>query len=59
MFQFLFNIVGYLVMTLLWTSYRGDSLPAGPADPVTGIINNILSDQSAVNTIFLPFGYVS
>ena len=46
-------------MTLLWTSYRGDSLPAGPADPLTGIINNILSDQSAVNTIFLPFGYVS
>ena len=59
MFQFLFNIVGYLVMTLLWTSYRADNLPASPADPIMGIINNILSDQSAVNTIFLPFGYVS
>ena len=48
--------------TFLWTTYRGDDLPAPPAtgvDPVTAIINSLLSDQAAATVIALAGGYVS
>ena len=57
----MFNIVGYGVTTFLWTSYRGDALPA-PAtntDPLTAITDNLLNDQSAATIVVLAAGYVS
>ena len=58
----MFNLVGYAVMTLVWTTVRGDSITA-PAttttDPLTAIIDNTLSDQSAATVVVLAAGYVS
>lgn len=48
--------------TFLWTSYRGDDLPAPPStgvDPVTALLDSLLSDQAAATVIALAAGYVS
>jgi len=61
LFQFLFNAVGYGVTTFLWTSFRGANLPA-PAtnvNPVTAIVDNLISDQSAATIVTLAAGYAA
>ena len=57
----MFNLVGYAVMTLVWTTVRGDAItaPATTTDPLTAIIDNTLSDQSAATVVVLAAGYVS
>jgi len=58
--QFIFNAIGYVVSTFLWTSYRGDDLPAPAAtgvDPVTALIDGLVSDQNAATVIALAAGY--
>ena len=47
--------------TFLWTSFRGANLPAPAANvnPVTAIVNSLISDQAAATTVALAAGYVS